>query len=286
MSNSHGLADQLRRAGERVVVVVELLPADEYAPGHDVGGDVLRLVVPVPPPVAQAVDDPGREDRLPRHLHRPDGEPDGTEQDHVDDQHEVVAAVRERLVDVALEPVVRTPVVVLGDGFRIRRRSAVQLGPLQEQLPDSEDLRTVRILVRLHAGVMLAVHRDPFLGHRSRGQPQPETEEVGQRRMQVERPVGLVAMEVDRDRDDRDVGHPEGCQDVAPPRQIEQSKVHGFPLTPRRPADRRAVRFGCCIVTGGNAGPRAGPAPISGSARSLSRIARQVTIHSRSVGAR
>ena len=137
---------------------------------------------------------PAAKHRLPGHLHRPDGDADGTEQHHVDDQHQVVAAIRERLVDVALEPVVRTPVVVLGDRLRIRRRSPIQLRPFQQQLLDSEDFRAVRILTGLDAGVMLAVHRDPFLGDGPGREPQPEPEEVGQRRMQVERPVRVVAV--------------------------------------------------------------------------------------------
>ena len=212
-----------------MVVVVKLLAADEDAPRHDVGGDVLRLVVPIPPPMTDAVDDSGREDRLPRHLDRPDGETDGAEQHHVDEQHDVVAAVRVRLVDVALQPVVRTPVTVLRDRLRIGRGGAVQLRPFEEQLLDSEHLRAVRVVLRLHARVVLAVYRHPFLGHGPAREPEPEPEEVGERGVQIECPVCLMAVQVDRDGHDRDVGHPEGCEDIAPPRQIEQSGKHGFP---------------------------------------------------------
>ena len=193
----------------------------------------------------------------------------GPEQDHVDDQHEVVAAVRIWLVDVALQPVVRAPVAVLGDRLRIGRGSPVQLCPFQQQLPDSEDFRAVWILIRLHPGVMLAVHRDPLLGDGPRREPEPEPEEVRKRGMQVERPVRLVAMQVDRDRHDRDVGHPEGCEDRSPTTADRAALKTWVSLRPcdavaAHPPVAAPPRLVLRALAGGESGSRAKLAPNPG----------------------
>jgi hypothetical protein len=48
--------------------------------------------------------------------------------------------------------------------------------------------------------------------------------------MKVERMMGLMAMKIDRDRDDGHMGKGQGDQHLAPPRQIEYSRIaHDFP---------------------------------------------------------
>ncbi len=54
--------------------------------------------------------------------------------------------------------------------------------------------------------VVLAVNRYPLLGLHARGQPQPEAEEMTDQRVQIQRPMGLVAMKKDCYRRDADMG--------------------------------------------------------------------------------
>src|SRR5688572_20470915 len=56
------------RARVRMVIVVQLLSADEYSPRHDVGARVFGLEVAVAPVVTDAVDDACREEGDPGHL--------------------------------------------------------------------------------------------------------------------------------------------------------------------------------------------------------------------------
>jgi hypothetical protein len=52
--------------------------------------------------------------------------------------------------------------------------------------------------------VVSAVHRNPFSGHRAGAEPQPESEQMPQQRMEHEAAMGLVAVKVQ--------GHPEKHQ--------------------------------------------------------------------------
>jgi hypothetical protein len=89
---------------------------------------------------------------------------------------------------------------------RLRSLDAVELRAFQQYAPQTEALRAVRILRALALGVVLSVHRGPFPGDHSRRQPQPEAEEVAYRRMQLERAMRLVTMEINGDGCDGDVG--------------------------------------------------------------------------------
>ena len=166
-----------------------------------------------------AVDDAGREDRYPEHLHRPDRDADGPEQQHVNGKHQGDALAAVRRVHVALQPVVRRAVAVLVEGRAVFRLFAVELRPLEQHAADAVDLRTVRVLRRLDLGVVFAVDGGPLLGNHAGREPQPEAEEVRNRRMQIKRAVRLVAVQVNRHRRNRDVREPERSQHVAPPRQ-------------------------------------------------------------------
>jgi len=88
---------------------------------------------------------------------------------------------------------------------------------------DAQNLRAVRVLGGFTLGVMFAMDRGPFLGHHARGEPQPETEEMADQRVQIECTVRLVAVQVDRDAGDRDMGKDKGNNNIAPPRQGNQT---------------------------------------------------------------
>jgi hypothetical protein len=74
---------------------------------------------------------------------------------------------------------------------------AVQLGTLPHHLVDAAGLRAVRVFFGLALGVVLAVDGRPLLGHHAGGHPQPETEEVAEDRVQVERAVRLATVQVE-----------------------------------------------------------------------------------------
>ena len=108
-----------------MVIVVQLFAADHDAPGHDVAAGILAREVTVAPVVAQTVDDPGRSDRDPGHLHRPDRQPDRAAEDEVDHQHQADALPAEAAVHIALEPVVRSSGAVFFERFSVGRFHSV-----------------------------------------------------------------------------------------------------------------------------------------------------------------
>ncbi|MNT25486.1 hypothetical protein D3C72_1610050 [compost metagenome] len=115
---------------------------------------------------------------------------------------------------------------ILGHGFHVLRFSAVQLGAFPEHFLDAARHGAVRIFFRIALGMVLAVDGGPLLGDLARRQPQPETEEMAGQRMQFQRPVGLVAVQVNRDAGDRDVGDHHGIQENLPCGQIGNASCH------------------------------------------------------------
>ncbi len=81
--------------------------------------------------------------------------------------------------------------------------------------------RAVRVVRGFAFGVVLAVDGGPLAGVHRRGQPQPETEEVLERRVQLQRAMRRVAMQVDRDADNGDVSQQQRGRDELPDRQVE-----------------------------------------------------------------
>ncbi|MNT12482.1 hypothetical protein D3C72_1474090 [compost metagenome] len=71
-----------------MMVVMQLLAADQNAPRHDIRGSVIWRVRAVAPVVADAVDHARGEERDPQHLYCPDAQSDRAEQHQVDRQHE------------------------------------------------------------------------------------------------------------------------------------------------------------------------------------------------------
>ena len=107
---------------------------------------------------------------------------------------------REAAVEVALDPVVGRAVAVALERLAVLRFLAIELGAFQHDLADAVDLRAVRIVDGLALRVVLAMDRGPLLGHHAGGEPQPETEEMAGDRMQVERAMRLMAVQINRDR--------------------------------------------------------------------------------------
>ena len=204
-----------------MVVIVQLFTADDDAPRHDVTARVLGLESAVTPVVADTVDNSRGKKRNPHHLHRPDRDADEAEQREIDNHHACYAGYRMRCVDVALHPIVGSTLAEFLERVRVFRFQLVKVGAFPHYLADAEDLRAVRILRRFTTRVVLAVHRGPFLGLHAGGQPQPEAEEMAYQRMQVERAVRRVPVQIDRDGRNGDVSHCQRGDHVAPPRKIE-----------------------------------------------------------------
>ena len=214
---------EFRRGSEGVMIVVQLLAADQDAPRDDVGRRVGGREVAVAPVVADAVDDAGRHDRDPRHLHRPDRRAERAEQHEIDGEHQADALPRIARVEVALDPVVGRALAVPVERVLVLRLGTVELGAAEEHLANAARLRAVRVLGGLALRVMLAVDRGPLLRHHPGREPEPEPEEVGDRGVQVERAMRGMPVQVDRDRGDRDVRQRKRDDDVAPPGQRHQA---------------------------------------------------------------
>src|SRR5690606_968371 len=111
------------------------------------------------------------------------------------------------------------------ESLGIARLGAIKLRTFEQNLLQTENLRAVRIALALRERMVLAMHRDPFLGRRTGVHPEPEAEEVPQRRMKITRAMRLLAMEIQRDGDHRDVHPHHGHHDVLPETEVEQPLV-------------------------------------------------------------
>jgi hypothetical protein len=100
---------------------------------------------------------------------------------------------------------------------------AVELGAFPENFFDAASLRAMRVLGRLDLGVVLAMDRHPFLGDHAGREPQPEAEEVTDRRMKIEAPVRLRAVQVNGYGGDGDVREHQRDHEVAPPWQRNEA---------------------------------------------------------------
>ena len=76
---------------------------------------------------------------------------------------------------------------------------------------------------RFHAGVVLAVNGDPLLGDHAGREPQPEAEEMADGGVELERAMGLRAVQEDRHTGDRDVREGQRHDEVPPPRKGHQA---------------------------------------------------------------
>jgi hypothetical protein len=84
------------------------------------------------------------------------------------------------------------------------------------------------ILYRLALGVVLAVYGGPLFSDLAGGQPQPEPEKMRWERMQVERAMRLVTVQVNRHADHRDVRQKQSEQNNWPPIQAPSAMGQPF----------------------------------------------------------
>ena len=130
---------------------------------------------------------------------------------------------REARVEIALDPVVRAVLAVDAQGVLVLRLGLVQLRACAQDGEQALVHRAVRILDGLALGMVLTVDSGPFARVHPCGQPQPETEEVLQRGVQVECTVGGIAMQVDGHADDGDMRQHQGNCHQLPRRQVEKT---------------------------------------------------------------
>jgi hypothetical protein len=74
--------------------------------------------------------------------------------------------------------------------------------------------------------MVFAMNCRPFTGDHSGGHPKPESEEMADHWMQVQRAVGLTAMQVDRYGGDRDLGQNQRDHTKLPPGQIKKTAIN------------------------------------------------------------
>src|SRR5690606_35687409 len=118
-----------------------------------------------------------------------------------------------------------------------------QLGALAQYRAQALLHRAVRIFRGLALGVVLAMDRGPFPGIHAGGQPQPETEEVLQDRMQLERAGGRISVQINGYADDGDMGQNQDDGSQLPGGRINKTVVpHASePLMELCRADRPVV---------------------------------------------
>lgn len=206
---------ELGRIRVGVVVVVQFFATNDDAPRHQVGRGVAALEVAVADSMAKAVDHAGGPERNPHHLHGPDGDADGAEQQQVDDCHQGDAAQLVARVEVALDPVLWAVLAIDTQGFRIACLFPVEFGPFAHHRGQALYDRAVRVVDGFALGVVLAVDGGPLTGVLCGGQPQPETEEMLEPGVEFQRAVSGIAVQINRDADNGHVGHQQrDCQQL------------------------------------------------------------------------
>jgi len=129
------------------------------------------------------------------------------------------AGFGEAAVEIALEPVVGCVTPIIGENLPITCRRDVELVTLQHDALQTEDHRAVGVSGPIRIRVVSAVDSNPFPGHRARAEPQPESEEVPQHRVQHETAMGLVAVKVQGDPEEHQLYRRDSECDIAPPWQ-------------------------------------------------------------------
>src|SRR3970040_1953568 len=104
---------QLGRSLIGVMVVVQFLAADQDAQWRDVRARIRRGPEPIAPVMANAVDDAGSPEGDPHDLRRQDQRArHDAEEDDVDGPYQGQAEYLKPRVEMALKPIVRSPVAV------------------------------------------------------------------------------------------------------------------------------------------------------------------------------
>src|SRR5690554_3762735 len=235
-------AGQLGRVRIGVVVVVQFFASDQDAPGRNIAGIISALEVAVTQVMANAIDYPGRPYRNPHHLHRPDPDPVNAEQRQVEHRHQHDTQHFVSAIDVALDPVFRGALTVTLESFR-RGRLGVELRALQQHLANTQNHRAVGVFLGFTLGVMFTVDGGPLLGILRSGHPQPETEKMPEHRMQIQGVMSRMAMQIERNADDGDMGEHQGDCNQLPYREVKET-VKPHKLSSRIHQLRKAILRG------------------------------------------
>ena len=205
------------------MIIVQLLATEQQRPGHEVGRGGGHLEAAVTDRVAEPVDDAAGKKRLRHQMHGDHHDARNTEQQQVrgDERHD--AKVRIAAVETPFEPVLRRAAPVVLQRLRIVRRDAVQFIALEQHAPQSKHHGTVGVAGLIGVRMVAAVDRDPFLGDCPGAEPQPEAEQVPQRRVQDESAVGLITVQVQRHPEKHRLDGDKGHQCIAPDGQRDQT---------------------------------------------------------------
>jgi len=183
-------------------------------------------------------------------LHGPDRQAQGAKQGHIDDEHQAHTQARTAGVNVLFQPVVGGVVAVAFQGFFVLGLGTVQLRPFQQDFLDTKQHGTVGIALVFALGVVLAVNGGPLLGDHARGHPQPETEKMRGNGVQVQRAVGLVAVQKDGDAGNRDVGEHQRHDQHLPPggtgQAVDQKVDQAVPEHQEGVCNRKIHVCPCC----------------------------------------
>ena len=126
-------------------------------------------------------------------------------------------------VETAFNPVIGGAITVLIDDVLAFGIDAIELRTLGQDLADAVGDRAMGVFHGLHRRVMFTVHRCPLAGIHAGRQPQPQAEKMGGQRVQINRAMGLIAMQIDGDAGGGDLGKNKRDECVSPPRHNHES---------------------------------------------------------------
>jgi hypothetical protein len=209
-----------------MVVVVQLLAADENAPRHNVRARVVRRPVAITEPVSETVDDTRCKEWNPQRLGKKNQAAGvNAEEKQIRSAHQDHSGTRVLRVDVPLQPIVRRTVSITPYSIRVVRFLDVEQNPAPQHAVDAEQLRAVRIAQTIPMGMVLPMDGNPFARDHPCREPDPQAEHVARHRVQLESAVRLMPVQKKRHTHDCHVRKAGGRDDVAPPPQVQQSKI-------------------------------------------------------------
>jgi len=198
---------ELRRARERVVVVVQALAAGQPGQHARVVCGVLEVLAapPVPEAVDQRRQDEHIDDAVAEHGH--DALPPADPEHH---QRRAKNDARPAAREHAPLPSIRSQVGRERlDGLGLPGLADVVVHVPQLHLPEAQQERAVRIAVAIDEGVVLPVHRNPLLLALTRQEPEHGAEQERRDRLQSQRAVRERAVQIDRCRERADLSQHE-----------------------------------------------------------------------------
>jgi len=216
-----------------MVIVVEFFAPDQDTYGKKIGAGIFDRMVAVAPVMSEAVYDAGRPERYPHHLYAVNETArNQAENRNIDAAQYDDAGHGETRVKVSLDPVVGRAVAVFFNGVRIAGFGEIQQYAAPEYAAQPAKLRAVRVFRRFRLRMMFSMDGHPLPGDHACGQPDPETEEMTGCRMEIERVMRLMPVQVYRDRDDREMGEAQCDQQVLTPMEAKHFNAADGRLRP------------------------------------------------------